>query len=118
MTNKYSLPSGTREKVRIIEVRIIEVRLYFKTTSLVQKMAPLPEERVSPSPPFTHVGIDFLGPLYIKNEFQKAEKAYVCVFRRCVTRAVHLELTRSMTTERFLLALTRLMPRRGKIDVI
>ena len=66
-------------------------------------MAPLPTERVTPSPPFTHVGIDFLGPLYIKNAFQEAEKSYVCLFTCCATRAVHLELTRSMTTESFLL---------------
>ena len=62
-------------------------------------MAPLPVERVTPSPPFTHVGIDFLGPLYIKNAFQEAEKSYVCLFTCCATRAVHLELTRNMTTE-------------------
>ena len=30
-----------------------------------QKMAPLPPERVSLSPAFTHVGIDFAGPLLI-----------------------------------------------------
>ena len=64
-------------------------------------------------PPFIHVGIDFLGPLYIKNEFQEAGKAYVCLFTRCATRAAHLELTRSMTTESFLLAFTRMMSRRG-----
>ena len=33
-------------------------------------------------------------------------------------RAVHLELTRSMTTESFLLGLTWMMSRRGKIDVL
>ena len=81
-------------------------------------MAPLPEERVTPSPPFKHVGIDFLRPLHIKNEFQEAEKSYVCLFTWCATREVHLELTRSMTTESFLLALTRKMSRRGKIDAI
>ena len=64
-------------------------------------------------PPFIHVVIDFLGPLYIKNEFQEAEKAYVSLFTRCATRAVHLELTRSIATESFLLAFTRMMSRRG-----
>ena len=34
------------------------------------------------------------------------------------TRAVHLELTRNMTTESFMLAFTRMMSRLGKIDVI
>ena len=32
-----------------------------------QKMADLPEERVSPGqPPFSHVGIDFFGPFLVK----------------------------------------------------
>lgn len=36
---------------------------HFKTTALVQKMAPLSEERTVSTPPFAHVGIGFLGPL-------------------------------------------------------
>ena len=91
---------------------------YFKTTTLVQRITPLPEERVTPSPQLKHVGIDFLGPLYIKNEFQEAERSSVCLFTWSATGWVHLELTRIMTTERFVLALTRKMSRRGKIDVI
>ena len=42
----------------------------------------------------------------------------VCLFTCCATGAVHLELTRSMTIESYLLPLTRMMSRRGKIDVI
>ena len=44
---------------------------------------------------------DRIGPLSIKSEFQEAEKAYACLFTSCATGAVHLELTRSMTTKRF-----------------
>ena len=65
-----------------------------------------------------HVGIYFLGSLFIKNEIQEARKAYVCLFTCCATRAVHLEVACNMTTESFLLALTRMMLRRGKIDVL
>ena len=61
---------------------------------------------------------DRIGPLSIKNEIQEAEKAYACLFTSCATGEVHLELTRSMTTKRFLLALTRMMSKRGMIDVI
>ena len=49
---------------------------YFKTTSLVQKIALLPEDQWH-HPQCWHNSIDFLGPLYIKNEFQEAEKARV-----------------------------------------
>ena len=31
-----------------------------------QKMAELPEDRVNPAPPFSHVGVYFFGPYVIK----------------------------------------------------
>ena len=44
-----------------------------------QKMAPLPSERVSLSPVFTHVGIDFAGPLFVRGSASSV-KAYICIF--------------------------------------
>jgi hypothetical protein len=32
-----------------------------------QRMAPLPKEQVTPSVAFQTVGIDYCGPLYVKN---------------------------------------------------
>ena len=84
---------------------------YFKATSVVQRWHLSGEERATPFTLFTHVGIYFLGSLFIKNEM----KAYVCLFTCCATLAVHLEVAGNMTIESFLLALTRMMSRRGKI---
>ncbi|CAB4022308.1 integrase core domain [Paramuricea clavata] len=78
-------------------------------------MAPLPADRNVPAPPFTNVGLDFAGTLYLKN---RGEKAYICLFTCAVTRAVHLELVSNMTTERFLLALRRMVARRGMCSII
>lgn len=78
-------------------------------------MAPLPEDRIKPAPPFTNVGLDFAGPLYLKDS---DEKVYICLFTCAVTRAVHLELVCDMTTERFLLALRRMIARRGMCSII
>jgi hypothetical protein len=78
-------------------------------------MAPLPADRIVPAPPFTNVGLDFAGPLYLKN---RGEKAYICLFTCAVTRAVHLELVSNMTTELFLLALRRMVARRGMCSII
>ena len=52
----------------------------------------LPSERTSEDPPFSHTGIDFAGPLYVKGD-DESDKAYVCLFTCTSTRAVHLELT-------------------------
>ena len=75
----------------------------------------LPSIRVSDDPPFTHTGVDFAGPLYIRPDDGKNEndKCYVCLFTCASTRAVHLELTRSLTVDAFLLAFRRFTSRRG-----
>ena len=75
-------------------------------------MGPLPEERVTLSPPFSDIGIDFAGPLYVK-ERTIVKKTYVCVFTCASSRMVHLELTNSLTTDEFLQAFSRMTSRRG-----
>ncbi|CDW60968.1 DUF1758 and Peptidase A17 domain containing prote in, partial [Trichuris trichiura] len=78
-----------------------------------QKMAPLPEGRVTIAYPFERTGVDFAGPLYIRRG-RRVAKVYVCVFTCMVTRAIHLEPVSTMTTEDFIMALRRFMSRRGK----
>ena len=57
----------------------------------------LPSERVSEDPPFTHVGLDFAGPLNVINEQANgSSKVYVCLFTCASTRAVHLELCKGL----------------------
>ena len=78
--------------------------------------ADLPSERVSEEPPFTHVGLDFAGPLYVVDELSKGNetlKVYILLLTCAATRAVHLELTRRLSTEAFLLAFRRFASRRG-----
>ena len=55
------------------------------------------------------------GPLYLKDS---GEKVYVCLFTCAVTRAVPLELVCDMMTERFLLALRRMIVRRRMCSII
>jgi len=81
-------------------------------------MAPLPAERVQMAPPFTNIGLDFTGPLYLKvKESSKVSTsmAYVCIFICKDTRAVHLEL---LTTEDFLWGFRHMANRRGMAKVI
>ena len=76
----------------------------------------LPKVLVSEDPPFTHVGIDFAGPLYVlasTSSENVEEKCYVCLFACATTRAVHLELTRNLTVNSFLLAFRTFTSRRG-----
>ena len=75
--------------------------------------APLPEYRVSEAPPFSNVGVDFAGPLYVKGVKGKMVKCYICLFSCCVTRALHLELVTDLSAPTFLNCLRRFCARRG-----
>ena len=68
-------------------------------------MGELPADGVTPSPPFSNVGIDYAGPiLYKLGHVRKPVhvKAYVAVFVCICVKAAHLELVEDLTTEAFL----------------
>jgi len=74
---------------------------------------PLPSFRVSDDLAFSKVGVDFAGPLYVKNIYQsKGEmyKCYIVLFKCASARAVHLELTPDLSTTSFLRVLRRELP--------
>eukprot|EP00731_Ephydatia_muelleri_P009508 Em0005g94a len=71
---------------------------------------PLPHFRVNASPPFSSIGVDYAGPLYIKGA---GNKVWIALFTCCVTRAIHLELIPDMTTETFIRCFRRFTCRRG-----
>jgi len=70
-----------------------------------QRTPDLLSEQVSEDPPFTHVRLDFAGPLNIVNEHANAlSKVYVCLFTCASTRAIHSELCKDLGVQDFLLA--------------
>ena len=77
---------------------------------------PLPEFRLSDEFAFTRVGVDFAGPIYVKDVFAKngdMNKVYIALFTCAATRAVHLELVPNLSAESFIRALARFKGRRG-----
>jgi len=84
-----------------------------------QFIADLPKERLLvKEPAFTATGVDYFGPIIIKQHkrtrsTQGQAKRYGAVFTCLTTRAVHLELAGDMTTDSFILALRRFISRRG-----
>lgn len=79
-------------------------------------MGNLPTARVTPSRPLLNVGIDFAGPFIVKDgtiRTRKMVQTYVCVFICFSTKAIHLELAGSLSTECFINCLKRLVARRG-----
>jgi hypothetical protein len=83
-----------------------------------QIMAALPPFRISGGGyPFRTSGVDYFGPFCVK--LGRSElKRYGCIFTCLQTRAVHLEVTHSMSTDSFVMALIRFISRRGAPEVI
>ena len=82
-----------------------------------QKVAPLPSERVSSSLAFTHVQIDFAGPLFVLGG-PTSTKAYIGIFESASSRMTHLELTIDLSTNEFFQTLIRMISGRGLCSAI
>ena len=82
-----------------------------------QKMALLPSERVSWSPAYTHVGIDFAGPLFVRGS-PTSTKAYICIFTCASSRMTHREVTNDLSANEFFHALIRMISSRGLCSTI
>ncbi|XP_043491545.1 uncharacterized protein LOC122517187 [Polistes fuscatus] len=111
--------NGRSSVKRVIYKCIICRRL--KPTTPQYPMSDLPANRLLQNRPFLHTGVDFCGPLFIKEKQHRNHgriKIYVAVFVCFSTKAVHLELVSDLTTEAFLADLHRFMARRGKCSDI
>ena len=85
---------------------------------LEQKMADLPEDRLTPDqPPFTTVGVDCFEPFHVRRA-RSLVKRYGVIFTCLAIRAVHIEVVHSLETDSFLLALRRFIVGRGQVKEI
>lgn len=80
-------------------------------------MGDLPNYRVEQSFPFYHTGVDYAGPIFIKLGGPRSKlkaKAWISLFICMATKAIHLELVTSLSTEAFKACLYRFICRRGR----
>ena len=83
-----------------------------------QKMSDLPVDRVTAdAPPFTHVGLDYFGPIEVKKG-RSLVKRYGALFTCLTCRAVHLEVAHSLNTDSCINAIRRFICRRGQVKEI
>ena len=103
-----------RKLVRSIRNKCVPCKRFEGKTES-QQMAPLPIQRLKPSPPWTYVGCDLFGPFNIRGEVQKRVrgKAYGVIFDCLVTRAVYLDLATDYSTDAFLKVFRRFTSIRG-----
>ncbi len=113
---QYWIPAG-RNKVKQYVRQCVKCRR-FSVKATDQQMGDLPEERITPSRPFTHTGLDYAGALTIDNGPNDSRKAYVALFICFATKALHLELVSDLTKDACLAAIRRFTSRRGLPKVI
>ncbi|XP_043109147.1 uncharacterized protein LOC122355169 [Puntigrus tetrazona] len=82
-----------------------------------QKMACLPSERVNPSPPFTYCGMDCFGPFPVK-QGRTTHKRYGLLFTCLSSRAIHIEMLDTLSTDSFINGLRCLIAIRGAVRQI
>ncbi|XP_052747141.1 uncharacterized protein LOC128199875 [Bicyclus anynana] len=102
-------------------VALMQLVKYVQGQPLQPPMSDLPSFRVNQIKAFSVVGIDFGGPFRIKlgaHRGAKIDKAYLCLFICLATKAVHLEVVSTLSTDGFIASLRRFIGRRGRCNSI
>ncbi|XP_065078605.1 uncharacterized protein LOC135701675 [Ochlerotatus camptorhynchus] len=111
MRQQYYI-SGLRNLIRKVsrECQLCKVR---NAVPKPPMMAPLPSVRLTPFiRAFTYVGVDYFGPLEVKVG-RSMVKRWVALFTCLTVRAVHLEVTHSLSSQSCIMAFRRFVARRG-----
>ena len=101
-----------RQKVKHVIKQCMKCRRERGTHFRAPPTPPLPGYRVSQSRPFAVTGVDYAGPLHVK-EGTRIEKRYIALYTCASTRAVHLEVAQDLSAEAFLRTLQRFSARRS-----
>ncbi|XP_068144127.1 uncharacterized protein [Drosophila tropicalis] len=104
--------TGLRALVRKVANACVACRIRV-ARPVPPKMGDLPKERLSPhTQPFTFTGVDCFGPFEVAVG-RRHEKRWGVLFTCLTTRAVHLEIATSLSTDSFLCVLKAFVARRG-----
>ena len=108
---------GLRQGLRSIVSRCIVCKM-LRVSPANPKMSALPPARLSfRLRPFTHCGLDYFGPMMVKIG-RRREKRWGALFTCMTTRAIHIELAHSLSTDSAIMAFRRFTSRRGTPSTI
>ncbi|XP_068229550.1 uncharacterized protein [Palaemon carinicauda] len=107
----FWLPKA-RKTIKYLLAKCVLCRKLRAQTFPVLNPPPLPSEQVTFTRPFDCIGVNFTGAYNVYDVSSKSlndipSKAYICLFTCTSSRAIHLELVRTLSTVDFLLALRR-----------
>ena len=112
LRGKYWIPR-IRQCVKSILRKCVICRRVVGKPYPIPDPPPLPKDRVQESVPFSVTGVDFAGPLFVRNSDNSKIKVYLCLFTCASTRAVHIEIIPNMTESAFILAFRRFASRKS-----
>ncbi len=106
---------NARDAVRLVLKKCTRCHRH-RADLMKQVMGDLPYHRVNPSRPFQRCGIDYAGPINIRPMVRSKVllKCWLAIFVCFSTRAIHIEVVSSLTTDCFIAALKRFVSRRGR----
>lgn len=119
--NRETIVNEIRQRFEIANLRSLVEKVandctWCRVMKAVPKppaMAPLPEMRLTAFVrPFTFVGLDYFGPVLVRVGRSNA-KRWVALFTCLTTRAIHIEVVHSLSTESCIMAVRRFVSRRG-----
>ena len=109
-----------RQLVRSILKKCILCRRLEGIQFAIPPEPPLPKYRVEFSAPFTAIGFDHMGPIWVRDIYKNvgSHKAYVALSTCCTTRMLHLELQPNLESPACIRALRRTFARVGSPKMI
>ncbi|XP_066596496.1 uncharacterized protein [Prorops nasuta] len=111
---RFWILDGKNQVRKIVRGCVRCIRFHVKPNEY--RMADLPVSRVEISTPFFHTGIDFFGPMFVKERKYRNKnriKVYGCVFICMASKAVHIEIVSELSSDAFIAALRRFSGRRS-----
>ncbi|XP_023953383.2 uncharacterized protein LOC112057126 [Bicyclus anynana] len=124
--NNNTIMNEIRQKYYITSLRstvkiIARECQWCKTHKAVPTTAPLgdlPVERLQQKQyPFTCTAVDYFGPITI-TVGRKTDKRWIALYTCLTTRAVHLEIAKTLSADNMILTLRRMISRRGKPKIL
>ena len=110
--SRYWIPKG-RQRVKAVISKCTVCKKLEGMPYQAPKQADIPGFRVKEAVVFGKTGVDFAGPLFVKEGGGGTAKVYIALFSCCVSRALHLDLVRSLSAAEFLGCVRRFSARRS-----
>ena len=110
--SRYWIPKDRQTVKKVVSKCVVCKKLEGKAFG-APPSTDLPSFRVKQANPFSTIGVDFSGPLFVKKERRQIEKVYITLFTCSVTRAVHLDLVEDMSAPTFLRCFRKFVARKG-----